>query len=588
MSTTPPSVSPERPKGLAHRKSSRQSSLSISGSPLSRAGIFQPRSYSSSQADDSAEQGRGAVHTQSTIRLDTMQLTDFLSTSGQETPIPPPPMTIGMTPTVGPSYLSMMLQGQGPLQLRMPNMPPKQISREDSSDTIMNTNMLSTGNSEVSDNELSTPTAPKKHQNIRFAEPSYTPNESTPLLDSSLRQPSPTSRPPFSKKFMGAYHTVKHTAPDIPKRTVQALPAVLLGALLNILDGVSYGMIMFPASGVFADKGSMGVSIFFVTAILSQLVYSLGGSGFAGANGSMMIEVVPFFHIIGNTIAQSIGPEEANAGRIISTTLAAFAASSLLTGATFFVLGYLRLGTIIGFFPRHILVGCIGGVGAFLIETGFAVCMRIDDDDFTIEFSTLKYMMQLGNIAMWLPPLALAALLRVITHRWRHQLIFPVYFIIMPMIFYIVVLAARLNLDNLRQAGWIFDVGDSEDSHWYEFYYYLFGHSIDWNALFKTFPTQLALLFFNVLHPPLNVPALAVSLNEDVDTNRELVAHGYSNLLAGVFGAVPNYLVYVNTLLFYRVGGTTRFSGFLLAAANLGLLLVGTGPIAYLRTFSFW
>ena len=58
----------------------------------------------------------------------------------------------------------------------------------------------------------------------------------------------------------------------------------------------------------------------------------------------------------------------------------------------------------------------------------------------------------------------------------------------------------------------------------------------------------------------------AVSLDSDVDTNKELVGHGYSNLLAGVFGTVyvnfifcnknyphfrcrPNYLVYVNTLL---------------------------------------
>jgi MFS superfamily sulfate permease-like transporter len=32
----------------------------------------------------------------------------------------------------------------------------------------------------------------------------------------------------------------------------------------------------------------------------------------------------------------------------------------------------LRLGSLVGFFPRHILVGCIGGVGVFLIITGFA------------------------------------------------------------------------------------------------------------------------------------------------------------------------------------------------------------------------
>lgn len=98
--------------------------------------------------------------------------------------------------------------------------------------------------------------------------------------------------------------------------------------------------------------------------------------------------------------------------------------------------------------------------------------------------------------------------------------------------------------------------------------------------LWSTLPTQFALfvpipmlhkllflsefshsLFFNILHPPLNVPALgklssravetsinhcvAVSLNEDVDTNKELVAHGYSNILAGVFGTVYVALVAV-------------------------------------------
>jgi SulP family sulfate permease len=43
---------------------------------------------------------------------------------------------------------------------------------------------------------------------------------------------------------------------------------------------------------------------------------------------------------------------------------------------------------------------------------------------------------------------------------------------------------------------------------------------------------------------------VAVSLNEDnIDTNRELTAHGVSNLLAGLVGVAPNYLVYVNTLL---------------------------------------
>lgn len=37
---------------------------------------------------------------------------------------------------------------------------------------------------------------------------------------------------------------------------------------------------------------------------------------------------------------------------------------------------------------------------------------------------------------------------------------------------------------------------------------------------------------------------------------------------------------------FYRVGGTTRLSGFMLAGATFAVLLAGTGPIAYIRESS--
>lgn len=64
------------------------------------------------------------------------------------------------------------------------------------------------------------------------------------------------------------------------------------------------------------------------------------------------------------------------------------------TGLTFFLLGALRLGALIGFFPRHILVGCvcqivpaslahrrnnscIGGVGVFLVITGLVAFVHM-------------------------------------------------------------------------------------------------------------------------------------------------------------------------------------------------------------------
>src|SRR5258706_4529242 len=76
----------------------------------------------------------------------------------------------------------------------------------------------------------------------------------------------------------------------------------------------------------------------------------------------------PFFNILASDITKIVG--EKNPQAVIATTLVAFSFSSILTGIIFFTLGELRLGAIIGIFPRPIFVGCIGGIGWFLIETG--------------------------------------------------------------------------------------------------------------------------------------------------------------------------------------------------------------------------
>jgi len=67
------------------------------------------------------------------------------------------------------------------------------------------------------------------------------------------------------------------------------LPAVFLGLLLNLLDALSYGIILFPlGEEVFSGMGPDGVSMFYVSCIVSQLVYS-SGSIFRGGVGSEMV-----------------------------------------------------------------------------------------------------------------------------------------------------------------------------------------------------------------------------------------------------------------------------------------------------------
>lgn len=94
---------------------------------------------------------------------------------------------------------------------------------------------------------------------------------------------------------------------DVLLRPASYVPAVILGLLLNVLDALSYGnpkprpivridglmlsgMILFPlGQPIFAGLGPDGISMFYVSCIVSQLVYSCGGSIFKGGIGSEMV-----------------------------------------------------------------------------------------------------------------------------------------------------------------------------------------------------------------------------------------------------------------------------------------------------------
>lgn len=340
--------------------------------------------------------------------------------------------------------------------------------------------------------------------------------------------------------------------------SVQIMSAVFLGLLLNLLDALSYGYILFPLGApIFSQTGPDGISIFFVSCIVSQLCYSLGLSVFKGGVGSEMIEVVPFFHKMAYSIMNQMQDEPPEA--VIATTIVAYCLSSILTGLIFLALGGFKLGNLVSFFPRHILIGCIGGVGFFLVVTGIEVSARIEGN-LNYDLATLHKLFSSNTWYLWIIPLTLAIIImvlqRVIKRPSVSPYVLPAFFITVFATFYIIVKGIlHKDLEAVRNAGWIFEQPEA-GVKFYRFYSYFskcpilhtqdgcmlndieFG-SIDGSALASTIPTMFALSFFGIIHVPINVPALGAAVKEDnLDVNRELIAHGVSNTLSGFLGSI--------------------------------------------------
>jgi hypothetical protein len=141
-------------------------------------------------------------------------------------------------------------------------------------------------------------TPSKVSQHGRIPMPTCQPTETSPLLlgacpqtyitlPAPLHSPGPLLPAPnrsLRKRVRAAWTTATNGAKTVSQpsyitqlgfRIFSSLPAVFLGLLLNILDGVSYGMIMFPAGAIFDGFGPMGVSLFFVTCVVSPLPLGL-------------------------------------------------------------------------------------------------------------------------------------------------------------------------------------------------------------------------------------------------------------------------------------------------------------------------
>jgi MFS superfamily sulfate permease-like transporter len=365
------------------------------------------------------------------------------------------------------------------------------------------------------------------------------------------------------------------------------IPAVFLGLLMNVLDALSYGLIIFPNEDIFPTSApSAGISIFFITTVVAQITYSIGLSRFKGANGSMMIEVIPFLHAMCASVAATVRPmagdDDGSHRRkvILATVMVCYVLSTLLTGATFLLLGLFKMGNIMSFFPRHLLIATIGGIGMFLILTGIEVTSEVD---FSVSFAYLKAIFDPLKLMLWGTSAGIAIVLQFLSHRIRHPLFVPCFFLLVPATFYVVVFAAHISLEELRKYGWLFNLAQpgSEQSSPFEFYSYFSLTNTRWDAVLVTLPTIVAVAFFGVLHVPINIPALSVSTGTEVDTNGELIAHGVSNLLAGFVGTIQNYLVYSNSLLFIRSGGDSRVAGLMLSLATGVVFFVGTWLVDY-------
>lgn len=243
--------------------------------------------------------------------------------------------------------------------------------------------------------------------------------------------------------------------------------------------------------------------MFLFATLIAQLIFTFQ-SKFINAVGLQMVENVPFLHALAKTVIQRQG----YGADALSTLFFLFGLSSVIVGAVFYLLGKLRLGKIVYFFPNHVLVGCIGGIGVFMVFTAIEVTTNTT---FTLDMDGLESLVE--NFRLLWVVLAFEVTLRFLTWatedkdgRPKFQLLSPVFYILITPIFYLGLVVAGISIDQARDMGYFFPATDSAgdsgtgssftDPHLWDIFHVIDFSTISWMAVLECTGTMIALAAF--------------------------------------------------------------------------------------------
>ena len=257
-------------------------------------------------------------------------------------------------------------------------------------------------------------------------------------------------------------------------QALHQIPAIALIGIFHLMVGIPFGVSYFPmdwssrpgdtdigggGGGIEEEqhdeekfpipgKEALGIRMFLFSTLVGQIVFAYF-SGFKNPIGLQMVENIGFT----KELAAIAISHQGYGLDALSTTMVMFGISSLLVGIVFFLLGYFKMGKIIYFFPTHVLIGLIGGIGILLCKTGLENTLA----------NTVSISSMIEGWKHWIIVVTLEVILRFLEYLLtdskgnpRFALLSPIFFCMITPCFYFAMLILNIPISVAKDAGYFF------------------------------------------------------------------------------------------------------------------------------------
>ncbi len=350
-------------------------------------------------------------------------------------------------------------------------------------------------------------------------------------------------------------------------------PSLAVGLIVGIENSVlclAFALMIF--TGGLTPYLSLGITILFIGSIIHNVVTAIGSSLPGTLSGVQDGPAVILAVVIATMLA---GMPQASAETKLYTALASIILTSLLTGLVCLLLGKFKMGNLVSFMPYPVVGGFLAGTGVLLALGGLQVMTGK-----SITLLSLGLLFQ-GNIwIQWVAGVLFAIILFVMIMKINHYLVLPGALAATVVVFYIVLAVSGNSVSDAAQTGWLIS-GMPQGEALFRFWNPAGFTQVDWGMLLRQTGSLIACVIVSLISMLLNVTALELSTDQEIDLNAELKNNGWANLISGFAGSGIGYPALGDTSLAYRLGARVRTNGIFAALVIGFVLIVGSGLLGF-------
>lgn len=340
-------------------------------------------------------------------------------------------------------------------------------------------------------------------------------------------------------------------AAESPPPATRALAALSAGLVTGLVSAVlAAGNAGLLASGALAPHLGTMMAVTLVAAGILPIVAAFLSTIPGQVTAAQEMPIVAMAGVTAATVAAYAGPREGPA--FLATVLAAIGLTTTLCGVSMILLGRWRLGRIVRFVPYPVFGGFLAITGWYLLAAGFEIVVRRPEPlplpaGIAEPATLVKLALAVGFVAA----------LRAAEARVRSVFVLPA--VILAAVAAFNLALPWLDRDVLARTGWAIPAV-AEGGIWPPVTLADLS-AIDWRAVLGGLVLAPIVIVATAASAIMNVSAIELRTDGDVDLDRELAAIGTGNVVAGLAGGTPGFPSVSGTVMAAKLGGAGPATG---------------------------